>query len=109
MKTKVLLFVGLLFQFGFLLFVLMIAPGPREEIHVGLRRLKEEAPAQAVTVMQSLPNGALELKTAGDFFYLADSQLRLIIGVTIGFMFVTIITMILVLISLREKPGANQS
>jgi hypothetical protein len=67
-----------------------------------LRRLKEEAPAQTMTG-QTRTDGNVELKTAGDFFYLAGRAQQTIDRVTIGFTAVSIVITAFLLITLKRN------
>jgi len=70
-------------------------------IKIGLQRLKDNYPSQALTLDNT--DRIQTLTTAGDFFHVADLQLQMIIRATICFTFVSICFSILLLVMLRRK------
>jgi hypothetical protein len=109
MRTKALILVGLALQVCFLLFVMVQAPEPHGAIKVGLNMLKENCPAQGITINDTTGN-VWNIKTAGDYFFMADDWFQFIIKGTIGFLLISIIISISTLISLRKKkeqPAEN--
>jgi hypothetical protein len=111
MKTKVLIIVGLALQLCFLLFVMVQAPEPHDGIGVGLKKLKENCPSQALTIINTTDK-VWTLKTAGDFFYMADNWFQFIIKATICFVLINMAISVLLLMTLRKKtkqPLTSQS
>jgi len=111
MKTKALIIAGLALQLCFLLFVMALAPEPHSGIQIGLDKLKESCPSQALTIVNTT-SGIWNLKTAGDFFYTADIEIQYIIKATICFVIISMAISVLILITLRNKaqrPMASQS
>jgi hypothetical protein len=102
MKTKALIIVGLGLQLCFLLFVMVQAPEPHGAIEVGLDKLKENCPSQALTIVNTTDK-VWTLKTAGDFFYMADNWFQFIIKSTICFVLINMVISVLLLITLRKK------
>ena len=106
MKTKMVVIVGLALQICFLLFFMIQVPETDGAIQVGLQRLKEEAPAQAANV-QMRADGAMELKTAGDFFYIAGTEYRYVTRATLVFIVTSIFISVSFLVILRRKTGIS--
>jgi hypothetical protein len=102
MKTKGLVFVGLILQFGFLLFVLVQAPEPRAAIKIGIEHLQESSPSQAPSI-DTTTGKTWVIKTAGDFFLMADNWFHFIIGATVCFTLLSMVISILLLVTLRRK------
>jgi hypothetical protein len=88
------------------MFYLFQAPEIDGAIQVGIKRLKEEAPAQAPTA-QTRADGAMELKTAGDFFYIAEREARVMMGATLWLTLATTGTLAIALVLSRKKTPAQ--
>jgi hypothetical protein len=78
------------------------APEPHAGIEVGLQKLKENCPSQGLTIV-SVTGKVWTLKTAGDFFYMADNWFQFIIKSTICFVLINMLISVLLLITLRKK------
>ena len=102
MKTKMLILAALALQIGIFLFVAIQAPEVDGAIQVGMNRLKDEASLQAPSV-QNRTDGTMELKTAGDFFYIARAQAQIVFGATVWTNLISIVILTVTLISSRNK------
>jgi hypothetical protein len=102
MKTRGFIIAALALQICFLLFFVFQAPELDGAIKVGLKQLKEEAPTQAQSA-QIRTDGIMKLKTAGDFFYVAEKEARFILGATVWVGLSSIVMMTLALIFNRNK------
>ncbi|MEI6197942.1 MAG: hypothetical protein WCS42_26810 [Verrucomicrobiota bacterium] len=106
MKTKLIFAVGLILQLAFLFFVLILAPELRGGIDVGVERLKENCPAQAPTIAPT-GGGVVTLKTAGDFFYMADREFQLILKATLLFISINTVFWLLMFIDSRKAQAVR--
>jgi hypothetical protein len=80
MKIKLLILAALVIQLGTLLIVLVQIIEPRESIEIGLSKLKDNCPAQALTITNPAAN-VWTIKTAGDYFFMAEDGFQIIIKV----------------------------
>ena len=101
-KLKILVCIALVLQILFLLIILVNAPEPHAAIKIGLERLQTNYPTEAQH-FQKNADGNYLIKTAGDYFWMADSWFGFIVAVTICSMIVNISVFILLLFSLRNK------
>ena len=108
MKTKALILVGLILQLGFLLFVLIQAPEPHGAIKVGIEHLQESSPSQAPTINKTAEKTWV-IKTAGDYFLMADNWFQFIVVATVCFTMTNIIISILLFVTLRKKAEATKT
>ena len=106
MKLKLVFAVGLILQLTFLFFVMFLAPELRGGIHVGVEQLKENCPAQAPTIAPTF-SGVVTLKTAGDFFYVADREFQLILKVTFLFILINSVFWLLMFTTSKKLPAAK--
>ena len=74
---------------------------------VGMQRLKDEAPAQA-PLIKTRADGTMELKTAGDFFYIAKAGYRFLIQGALIFMVLSIFISVSFLVTLWRKLGNRE-
>jgi len=84
------------------------APEPHGGIQVGLEKLKENCPSQALTIVDTTAK-TWTLKTAGDFFYMADNWFQFIIKSTVCFVLISIAISVLLLTTLRKKREQSTS
>ena len=93
---------ALFLQVAALLLVLVNAPEPRAAIRIGLEQLATNAPSEAATLSKTA-DGNWIIKTAGDYFQMADSWFGFILMVVCGSMIVNILVFILMLFVLRSQ------
>jgi hypothetical protein len=104
MKTKMLIWVGLILQFAFLFFYLINAPEPSGAIKIGLERLQTACPTQAVNITETI-KGVVPIETAGDDFFMAGEGFQHLVTATIIFAMANILISIFVIFSLRKKAS----
>src|SRR5476649_1678359 len=78
MKIKIVIFSALVVQLFALLFVAVQIIEPRDAIEIGLTKLKDNCPAQALTITNTSANVWI-IKTAGDDFLMAENWYQFII------------------------------
>jgi hypothetical protein len=104
MKTKMLIWIGLILQFTFLLFYLINAPEPSGAIKIGLERLQTACPTEAANIPETI-KGAVPIETSGDDFLTAGKGFQYLVSVTIIFVIANILISILLIFSLRKKAS----
>ena len=102
MKIKALVWIGLVLQLVFVMFTLIQAPEPHAAIRIGIEQLQSNCPAQAPTAIKTA-EGNWIIKTAGDFFTMADSSFQLIIMGSLCFTAISMVISIALLFALRKK------
>jgi hypothetical protein len=102
MKTKILIWIGLILQFAFFIFFLFNAPEPSGAIKVGLERLQAACPTEAPKIPEKF-TGAVPLETSGDYFRIAGTNFEYLVSVTMFFVIANILISILLIFSLHKK------
>ena len=105
-KLKALSVVALVLQIAALLLVLVNVPEPGAAMRIGLEQLQTNAPTEAATSSKTA-EGNWVIRTAGDYFRMADSWFGFILAVALGSMIMNILIFILLLYFLREKRKAS--
>jgi len=101
-KIKFLIFVALVIQIVALLFTLVQVVEPHAAIRIGLSQLKDDCPAQALTITNTTANVWI-IKTAGDWFFTAGQWYQLIIKVLCAVALINIGLFIALLFLVRKN------
>jgi hypothetical protein len=101
-KLKSLIVVAFVLQIVALFLVLVNVPEPSAAIRIGLEELQTNAPAAAATFTKTA-EGNWIIKTAGDYFWMANNWFGFIVKVTICSMFLNILFFVSFLFLLRKK------
>ena len=104
MKTNMLIWIGFILQFVFLIFFLFNAPEPSGAIKVGLERLQTACPTEAPKIPEKF-TGAVPLETSGDYFRVAGINFEHLVSITMSFVIANILTSILLIFSHRRKAS----
>ena len=104
MKTKLLILVALVIQLGALFIVLTQVIEPRDAIQIGLSKLKDNCPDQALTITNTTANVWI-IKTAGDDFLMAGNWYQFIIKILCFAVLISICLLIAIFFSIRKKQN----
>ena len=108
MKARGLVWVGLILQCGFILFILFIAAEPVGLTKIGLQKLLSAYPTEAPTGPEA-NTGNIVLKTLGDLFSAASSGFELFTMAALFFAGVNILLLLCLLMLLRNKKDIPNS
>lgn len=106
MKTRGLIILGLSLQVCFMLFIMVQAPEPLAAIRVGIEQMEDGKTAQTPTI-DLAQEGTWTIRTAGDWFLVAENWFRSIIRATMSFALASVVISVLLLFSTRNKEGAT--
>ena len=102
MKTKILIWVGLVLQLCSILFILSQALEPSDSIQIGLEHLQKACPSEAVTGLKNADGNWL-IRTSGDFFFMAGDWFKFIIHGALILIALNVLVSISLLATLRKK------
>ena len=106
MKARALVWIGLILQWGFILFTWFTAPEPVGFIKVGLEKLQSAYPSEAPTGTEAI-TGNIVLKTLGDWFSAASSAFEFITKATLFFAGVNTVLLLWILMLLRDRKSIS--
>jgi hypothetical protein len=107
MKIKILIFVAIVIQLGALFFVAAQIIEPRDAIEIGLVKLKDNCPAQALTITNPTAN-VWTIKTAGDDFFMAENWYQFIIKTLCLFTLINICFLSALFFMVRKNTPASK-
>jgi hypothetical protein len=102
MKIKLLIIAALVVQLGALLIVVVQAVEPRDAIEIGLSKLKDNCPTQALTITNAAAR-VWRINTAGDYFFMARDLYQSIIKVLCFAALINVCLLIAIFISVRKS------
>ena len=102
MKTKILIWVGLVLQLCSILFILSQAIEPSDSLRTGLEHLKTACPSEAETGLKTV-DGSWVIRTSGDFFFMAGDWFKFIIHGALILIALNVLVSISLLATLRKK------